>query len=510
MSFKDFILKARKLGASDLHLEVGTTPVVRVRGELVAVGEASSAAQLTEAAREFLGPDEWAEFDLRGSADVSVVVGGTRCRINAYKTIRGLAVAVRLLAPSVGDLRACNLHPELKRLVAAPTGLVIVSGPTGSGKSTTLAALLEEVNGSRGQNIITLESPLEYVFTNRRSFIRQREIPTHSPSFEQAIIDALRENPDVLVISEMRTPEVMRLTLNAAETGHLVLATMHSATCGEALSRLCMSFPAEIQGSIRAQLADCLVGVVCQRLEYLEQWRLRVPRCEVLFANSGAKGTIRAGQFGGIANVIQSGGDDGMWTFDRYQRWVEQQRDWVRPAALPAGAGAAEQDALRPAAAARVNTPPGVSSSRAASAPGAAAALRAGAAPDGAVPSRTGAGLGAAATLRAGAASGASVAPRAAGSGAAPSTAATSAAAAAPGASATLGRAGGSVTARSVGGVAGGADHAAGSAPGALTGRKAAGVEPPPSQPQEEINIDEDMDLQELAELARRIEQRTP
>jgi twitching motility protein PilT len=356
MRFKDFILQARKMGASDLHLEAGTTPVVRVRGELTPVGEVSSGAQLTELVREFLGPDEWAELDVRGSADVSVVVGGTRCRINAYKTIRGLAVAVRLLAPSVGDLRACNLHPDLKRLVAVPTGLVIVSGPTGCGKSTTLAALLEEVNGSRAQNIITLESPLEYVFTNRRSFVRQREIPTHSPSFEQAIVDALRENPDVLVISEMRTPEVMRLTLNAAETGHLVLATMHSATCAEALSRICMAFPAEIQGNIRAQLADCLIGVVCQRLEYLEQWQLRVPRCEMLLASSGAKGTIRAGQFGGIANVMQSGGDDGMWTFDRYQKWMGQQQEWVRPAAVPAGA--VEQDTLRPAAA-RVTPQPG-------------------------------------------------------------------------------------------------------------------------------------------------------
>lgn len=356
MTFKDSILRARKLGASDLHLEAGTAPVARVRGELAPLGEALSGAQLMEMGKEFLTADDWADFDKRGSADVSVVVGGTRCRINVYKTIRGLAIAVRLLSPSVGDLRACNLLPELRRLVAAPTGLVIVSGPTGSGKSTTLAALLEEVNGSRAQNIITLESPLEYVFTNRRSFIRQREIPTHSPSFEQAIIDALRENPDVLVISEMRTPEVMRLTLSAAETGHLVLATMHSATCAEALSRICMSFPAEIQGSIRSQLADCLVGVVCQRLEYLAQWQLRVPRCEVLLASSGAKGTIRAGQFGGIANVIQSGGEEGMWTFDRYQRWMEQQRDWVRPAA-PAG-GTDEDVVIKPAAT-RVSPPAG-------------------------------------------------------------------------------------------------------------------------------------------------------
>jgi twitching motility protein PilT len=168
------------------------------------------------------------------------------------------------------------------------------------------------------------------VFSNRRSFIRQREIPTHSPSFEQAIVDALRENPDVLVIGEMRTPEVIRLTLNAAETGHLVLATLHSATCIETLSRICMSFPAEIQGSIRAQLADCLVGVVCQRLDFLKSHQLRIPRCEVLLANIAAKGTIRSGQLSQIANVIQAGGEDGMWTFDRYQRWIEQKKDWVR------------------------------------------------------------------------------------------------------------------------------------------------------------------------------------
>jgi twitching motility protein PilT len=354
LNFKDSILRARAAGASDLHLEAGTPIVARVRGQLTPLGEILTGAQLTEMAKELLTAEDWADFNARGSADISLVVAGTRCRINFYRTIRGLAMAARLLSSAVGDLRACNLHPDLRRLVSAPTGLVIVSGPTGCGKSTTLAALLEEVNVSRAQNIIILESPLEYVYTNRRSFIRQREIPTHSPSFEQAIVDALRENPDVLVISEMRTAEVMRLTLDAAETGHLVLATMHSASCGEALSRICMSFPADIQGSIRAQLADCLVGVVCQRLEYLEKWQLRVPRCEVLLPNSGARGTIRAGQFGQIANVIQSGGEEGMWTFDRYQRWMEQQREWVRP--LAPAAAAVSDEIVRSTA--RVAPPP--------------------------------------------------------------------------------------------------------------------------------------------------------
>lgn len=332
MSFAEWIQKAHTLGASDLHLEAGAASVARVRGNLIAVGEAVTAAAIVQVAKELLGTDAWAQFIARGSADKSVVVGGIRCRINLYRTIRGLAIAVRLLAPSVHDLRSCNLHPDLRKLVDPSNGLVVVSGPTGSGKSTTLAALIEELNASRCRHIITLESPIEYLFSNRRSFIRQREIPTHSPSFEQAIIDALRENPDVMVISEMRTPEAARLTLNAAETGHLVLATMHSATCAEALNRICMSFPAEIQGNIRAQVADCLVGVVCQRLDYLEAHRLRVPRCEVLLASSGAKGTIRSGQFSQLANVIQSGGDDGMWTFDRYQRWMDQQKEWVRAA----------------------------------------------------------------------------------------------------------------------------------------------------------------------------------
>jgi twitching motility protein PilT len=332
MIFQEWIRKARELGASDLHAEADGPLIVRVRGALQPLGETSSAAALRRAGEELLGAEGWAAFLSRGSADVSVEVAGTRCRINLFRTIRGIAVAARLLSPSIRDLRSCNLHPDLRRLIAPTTGLVVISGPTGSGKSTTLAALIEEVNATQARNIITLESPLEYVHANRRSFIRQREILSHSPSFEQAITDALRENPDVLVISEMRTPEVMRLTLNAAETGHLVLATMHSATCAEALTRICMSFPAEIQSNIRAQLADCLVGVLCQRLDFLPKWGLRVPRCELLLGSTSARGTIRAGSFSHLANVIQSGGEDGMWSFDRYGRWIEQRTDWASAA----------------------------------------------------------------------------------------------------------------------------------------------------------------------------------
>jgi twitching motility protein PilT len=330
MTVQEWVRKGRELGASDLHIEAENALVVRVRGQLSSIGASIAGAVLVQAARELLG-DGWPQFLSRGSADLSRTIAGVRCRINIFQTVRGVAMAVRLLSAFQNNLRACNLHPDLKRLTDVTTGLVVVSGPTGSGKSTTLAALVEEINATSSRNVIALESPIEYLFTNRRSFIRQREIPTHSPSYEQALVDALRENPDVLVIGEMRTPEVMRLTLSAAETGHLVIATMHSATCAEALTRICMSFPAEIQGSIRAQLADCLVGVVCQRLDFLSEYRLRVPVCEILLPSAAARGTIRGGQFSQIANVLQTGGEAGMWNFDRYERWVAQKKDWVQP-----------------------------------------------------------------------------------------------------------------------------------------------------------------------------------
>lgn len=332
-SFDSWIGFAREKGASDLHLEPGSPLVLRVRGELAPVGDAIAGDALTEMTKALLGPKRWAEFLEQRSADLSLTIAGARCRINVYQTLRGVSLAIRVLSSFRNTIRDCNLHPDLGRFIAAETGLLVVAGPTGSGKSTTLAALVEEINTGERRHIITIESPIEYFFRNRKSFIRQREVKHHTPSFEQAIVDSMREDPDVLVIGEMRTPDVMRLTLNAAETGHLVFSTIHSSTCAEALARLCLSFPSDLQTAICHQVADCLLGVICQRLVYYPQHGVRVPVCEVLVASSGVKAAIRMGQFSKIPSAIQTGGDDGMWSFDRYRRWADEKRDWVRPPA---------------------------------------------------------------------------------------------------------------------------------------------------------------------------------
>src|SRR6202046_5724100 len=186
MQFEDWIEQAYSLGASDLHLEADTPIVARIRGELQTVGTNVSGATLEQVAGDLLG-EQWPQFIARGSEDNSETIGGIRLRANFFQPVRGIAAAIRLLAPSVKDLRVCNLHRDLRKFIEPTSGLVIISGPTGSGKSTTLAALIEEINATRARHVVTLESPIEYLFANRQSFLRQRAIPTHSPSFEQGI-----------------------------------------------------------------------------------------------------------------------------------------------------------------------------------------------------------------------------------------------------------------------------------------------------------------------------------
>ena len=331
MNLESLIATARQQDASDLHLEGGLPPAMRIRGELRMVGEPIPAQILFNFAREIIGDAQWPHFLERSSADLSRTLQGVRCRINVLQTSRGIGFAIRLLAPFQATVEKLNLHPDLKKLVTHPHGLILVSGPTGSGKSSTLAALIQEINLTDTRHIVTIESPIEYTFRPRRAYIRQREVGRDTPGFEQALLDALREDPDVLMVGEMRDPETMRLTLNASETGHLVLSTVHSSNCAEALQRVASAFPAEIQSGVCAQLADCLLAVISQRLLYRPELKIRVPECEVLMASHAVKNFIRNRDFFKISSALETGADHGMWSFQRYRAWLESRKKWHIP-----------------------------------------------------------------------------------------------------------------------------------------------------------------------------------
>ena len=331
MMLESLIASAKSHGASDLHLEPGLPPALRIDGVLRPAGEPLAGKELLAAAHELLGEEAWLAFEARRSADLSVAISGVRCRINVLHTARGVGMAIRLLASFAATIERLNLHPDLRRLARLPYGLVLASGPTGCGKSTTLAAFIQEINLAEARHIVTVEAPIEYTFKPRKAFIRQREVGRDTPSFEQALLDALREDPDVLMVGEMRDPATMRLTLQASETGHLVFATVHSASTVEALQRIVSAFAPEIQSSVRAALADCLQAVVCQRLRYRPDLRLRVPECEILTMTHAVKNFIRTGEFFKIQTLLETGAEHGMWTFARYQRWLDQRRDWAQP-----------------------------------------------------------------------------------------------------------------------------------------------------------------------------------
>jgi twitching motility protein PilT len=304
---------------------------MRVRGDLEIHGQPLGADALLSISRTLIGDKNWPLFIEQGSFDLSTNLQGVRCRINVMKTSRGVGLAIRLLSSFQPTIEALNLHPDLKDIAHRSHGLVLVSGPTGSGKSSTLAALIQEINQTQSKHIITIENPIEYHFKTQKSFIRQREIGRDTPSFSQGLVDALREDPDVLMIGEMREPDIVKLTLNAAETGHMVLSTLHSGSVVEAMQRVVSTFPADAQSGVRAQLADCLLAVICQRLTFRPELNIRVPECEILFATITAKSIIRAGKFFKLSDTLQTGAGDKMWSFQRYKEWLENRTDWYIP-----------------------------------------------------------------------------------------------------------------------------------------------------------------------------------
>jgi len=332
MDLASFVALAAQRGASDLHLQAGQPARIRVLGELELLDDGPlPAADVTALLDGLLSATDRTRLAQQRSLDFARDLAGVRCRINVLISHGSPGFAVRLLSQEPPTLASLNLHPDFAGLLNAHNGLLLVSGPTGSGKSSTLAAFVEELNRTRPCHIITIEQPVEFDHAPQRALIRQREVGRDTPSVEQALLDALREDIDVLMVGEMREPQTMRLTLAACETGHLVLATLHSSTVAEALQRLVSAFPAEEQPSVCSQLADCLQAVICQRLPWREAAGMRVPECEVLVANTAVRANIRQGQFFKLGSLLETNARAGMWTYERYRAWLDSRTDFERP-----------------------------------------------------------------------------------------------------------------------------------------------------------------------------------
>ena len=310
---------AERRGATDLHISVGATARLRHHGRMQTIHdfEALGEAQLERMLTSTLTARGRGQLDTEGSADTIVQLrSGMRVRANIFRGASGIGAAFRLLPDAVPPLEDLGLPPTIAELAAAPRGLLLLTGATGSGKTTTIAALVEQVIGPRPLHVITIEDPIEYRFSHLTALVTQRQIGEHAPDFPHALRQALRQDPDVIVIGEMRDPDTIAAALTAAETGHLVLATLHSRTAQGAISRIVESFGDGRQEFVRTQLANALVGVVSQQLVPAAHHG-RVLATEVLVATTGVSSLIREGRLHQIAAAVDAGASRGMQSMDR-------------------------------------------------------------------------------------------------------------------------------------------------------------------------------------------------
>jgi twitching motility protein PilT len=305
-------------GASDLHLCAGSAPMMRLHGNLVPLSETILNA---EGCRELIysvfTENQRARFEETWELDFALMVSNLgRFRGNAHYSRSAVEATFRHIPDKIPSIDALGLPPIVKRLCALEQGLVLVTGITGSGKTTTLAAMVEEINQSRSGVIISIEDPIEYIFTHKLCRVKQREIGTDTKTFPIALRHILRQDPDVILISEMRDLETISAAITAAETGHLVLATLHTIDAPKAIDRIVDAFPADQQAQILAQLANALQAIVAQRLLPRADGRGRVVCTEVMTMNEGIRSLLRDRRFQQILGMIEIGGKDGMITFD--------------------------------------------------------------------------------------------------------------------------------------------------------------------------------------------------
>jgi twitching motility protein PilT len=312
------LLEARRAGGTDLLISVGTPPRLRCDGVLRSVGGAPLTAADTELLlREVLSPEQWRELEARRHVDFAFTLeGSSRVRGNAYRQRETLAAAFRLLPARIPSLEELGIPPSARQMISQQQGLVLVTGPTGSGKSTTLAAMLDRINATRPCHIVTVEDPIEYVHEHRLAVVDQREVGQDVASFADALRVVFREDPDVVLIGEMRDVETMSAALTIAETGHLVLATLHTNDASQAIDRVLDAFPAGLEEQARTQLSTCLSGVVYQQLLPSLNGG-RVAAFEVLVANHAVRTLIRGRKTNQIRNVISTSLHEGSQTLER-------------------------------------------------------------------------------------------------------------------------------------------------------------------------------------------------
>lgn len=316
MSINEVLVEAIKQGASDIHITVGVPVMLRLRGELKRLNEEVLTATDVKELVEMIVPNEQVNlFHENKQLDFSYEIKDvSRFRVNAYYQKGNMALAIRPIPTKIPTLEQLQLPSVLKRLMEKPRGLVLVTGPTGSGKSTTLAAMIDYINETTLKHIITLEDPIEFYHEHKNCVINQREIGEDVPNFNQALKVALRQDPDIILVGEMRDLETIKIALTAAETGHLVLGTLHTSSAASTIERIVDVFPGQEQAQIRTQLAGCLVGVVSQRLFKTTDGLSRRAACEIMINTPAIANLIRSEKVHQIPGMIQTGREVGMKT----------------------------------------------------------------------------------------------------------------------------------------------------------------------------------------------------